>query len=221
MDEQHAAQVGQVAHEHQALLLAPRRIREPHLEYQMHLLAITLAVGDLGASGLGRQSFIAFVAQSATYVLGFGIPLALMRQIGESVGAGEAISSALPDVTSRLAEPLLTLERILVRFSQLVMDQKWIQEIEINPLLASSDEIIALDARAVLHDCWVALFAGSDNLCFLPISQERTFAWFDGHARGAHSLHVLPGYGHLDVFMGRRAAADVFPLIRAELGQAS
>jgi pimeloyl-ACP methyl ester carboxylesterase len=76
-------------------------------------------------------------------------------------------------------------------------------------------------AQAPATDARMALFAGSDNLCFLPVSQERTFAWFDGHARGAHSLHVLPRYGHLDVFMGRRAATDVFPLIRSELGQTS
>jgi hypothetical protein len=28
---------------------------------------------------------------------------------------------------------------------------------------------------------------------------------------------VIPGYGHLDMFMGARAAEDVFPLIAAEL----
>jgi O-antigen/teichoic acid export membrane protein len=55
----------------------------------------TLAVSIVGAHVLGprllgRQSFIAFVATSAIYVLGFGIPLSLMRQIGESLGAGRA-----------------------------------------------------------------------------------------------------------------------------------
>jgi O-antigen/teichoic acid export membrane protein len=58
---------------------------------QFSTLAVSIAGARfLGASGLGRQSFIAFVATSAIYVLGFGLPLALMRQIGESVGAGEA-----------------------------------------------------------------------------------------------------------------------------------
>ena len=40
----------------------------------------------------------------------------------------------------------------MVRFSQLVVEQRWIKEIDINPLLASHERIIALDARVVLHD---------------------------------------------------------------------
>jgi acetyltransferase len=43
------------------------------------------------------------------------------------------------------------LERLIVRFSYLVTEQSWIQEIDINPLLASPDGLLALDARVVLH----------------------------------------------------------------------
>ena len=32
-----------------------------------------------------------------------------------------------------------------------------------------------------------------------------------------HSLHVLPTYSHLDMFMGKSAARDVFPIIIDEL----
>jgi acetyltransferase len=39
----------------------------------------------------------------------------------------------------------------MVRFSFLVAEQHWIREIDINPLLASSKMILALDARVVLH----------------------------------------------------------------------
>jgi len=41
---------------------------------------------------------------------------------------------------------------LLVRFSQLVVEQPWISEIDINPLLVSSERIFALDGRVVLHD---------------------------------------------------------------------
>ncbi len=44
------------------------------------------------------------------------------------------------------------LEELLVRFSQLVIEQRWIKEIDINPLVVSSKHIIALDARVLLHD---------------------------------------------------------------------
>lgn len=52
----------------------------------------------------------------------------------------------------RGAMDLDTLEELLVRFSQLVIEQRWIREIDINPLLVSSKQIVALDARIVLHD---------------------------------------------------------------------
>ncbi len=61
-----------------------------------------------------------------------------------------------------------------------------------------------------------ALFAGERNRCFLPVSQTRTHHYLE--QRGMRSsLHVIPGYGHLDIFMGQRAAQDVFPLILREL----
>ncbi|MGE5207714.1 MAG: bifunctional acetate--CoA ligase family protein/GNAT family N-acetyltransferase [Alphaproteobacteria bacterium] len=44
------------------------------------------------------------------------------------------------------------LEALLVRFSQLVIEQPWIKEIDINPLVVSSERILALDARVLLHD---------------------------------------------------------------------
>ena len=54
------------------------------------------------------------------------------------------------------------------------------------------------------------LIAGGDNRCFLPSSQERTFAWLDALEPGRHALHVLPGFTHLDLFFGARADAEVF-----------
>ncbi|MDX1530275.1 MAG: alpha/beta fold hydrolase [Rhodothermales bacterium] len=69
-------------------------------------------------------------------------------------------------------------------------------------------------------DARFAFFAGAENRCFLPESQVRTHAHFERHAPGRHALHVLPDYSHLDVFMGKDAARDVFPLIEQELERA-
>jgi acetyltransferase len=44
------------------------------------------------------------------------------------------------------------LEQILVRFSYLLVEQPWIKETDINPLLVSPDGFIALDACVILHD---------------------------------------------------------------------
>ncbi len=68
-------------------------------------------------------------------------------------------------------------------------------------------------------DARFSFFAGADNLCFLPESQRRSFAFFDRLRKNYHSLHVLKNYGHLDMFMGENAARDVFPLMADELDQ--
>jgi acetyltransferase len=46
---------------------------------------------------------------------------------------------------------LEALEILLVRFSQLIVEQCCIKEFDINPLIASSDGLLALDARVVVH----------------------------------------------------------------------
>lgn len=61
------------------------------------------------------------------------------------------IFKALKGVRGRKPINMPALERLLVRFSQLVLEQPWIAEIDINPLLASSERLLALDARIVLH----------------------------------------------------------------------
>lgn len=62
-----------------------------------------------------------------------------------------------------------------------------------------------------------AFIAGENNRCFLAESQRRTYKFFDGWRKDYHTLHMLPNYGHLDVFIGKNAAQDVFPLILEEL----
>jgi acetyltransferase len=62
------------------------------------------------------------------------------------------IYTALKGVRGRDPVDLAGLERLLVRFAQLVTEQRWIKELDINPLMASPEKLIALDARVVLYD---------------------------------------------------------------------
>ncbi|HEX8695619.1 MAG TPA: hypothetical protein VF746_24610 [Longimicrobium sp.] len=67
-------------------------------------------------------------------------------------------------------------------------------------------------------DARFSFFAGEENRCFLYTSQVKTHAWFEGHRPGGyHTLHVIPKYAHLDVFMGKDAWKDVLPLMVEEL----
>jgi acetyltransferase len=67
------------------------------------------------------------------------------------------IYKAFQGVRGRAPVDLRALERILVRFSKLVVEQPWIKEVDINPLLASPERILALDARVVVHGLDVPL----------------------------------------------------------------
>jgi hypothetical protein len=65
-----------------------------------------------------------------------------------------------------------------------------------------------------------ALFAGARSGCFLPDSQRRSHEFLTSFRKDFHTLHVLPEYSHLDVFIGKNAARDVFPLMLSELERA-
>lgn len=86
--------------------------------------------------------------------------------------------------------------------------------------LVATGDVPGLPASFVAErprtDARFALFAGERNRCFLPVSQTRTHHFLEGHGIPA-TLHVIPDYGHLDIFMGHRAAEDVFPLMLQEL----
>jgi len=60
------------------------------------------------------------------------------------------IYKALEGVRGRKPVDIPLLCQVLVRFSQLVVEQPWIKEIEINPLIATASQIVAVDARTVL-----------------------------------------------------------------------
>jgi len=62
------------------------------------------------------------------------------------------IFEALKGVRGRKPVDLDALEELLVRFSLLVVEQPWIKEVDINPLMASPQGLLALDARVVVHN---------------------------------------------------------------------
>ncbi len=62
-----------------------------------------------------------------------------------------------------------------------------------------------------------AFFSGEENRCFLPESQSSTFDYFNRKKSDFHTLHIFPKYGHLDIFMGKNAADDVYPRLIEEL----
>ncbi len=61
------------------------------------------------------------------------------------------IMTVLKGVRGKAPIELTALDELLVRFSQLVIEQPRIKEMDVNPLLASPQRLIALDARIVLH----------------------------------------------------------------------
>ena len=99
-------------------------------------------------------------------------PLLLFGSGGRLVEVYQDTAVAIPPLTTPLAHQLMektkvykallgtrgsppvdlpALENLLVRFSLLLLEQPLISECDINPLLASEKELIALDARIVLH----------------------------------------------------------------------
>jgi acetyltransferase len=66
------------------------------------------------------------------------------------------IYRALQGVRGREAVDMAAIENALIRFSRLVVEQRWIKEADINPLVSSPDGVMALDARIVLQDLAMA-----------------------------------------------------------------
>ena len=80
-----------------------------------------------------------------------GLP-PLNRTLARRLMEQTRIFTALKGFRGRAAIDLAKLEDLLVRFSQLVVEQRWIKEIDINPLIVSAEKTVALDARVLLHD---------------------------------------------------------------------
>ncbi len=111
------------------------------------------------------------------------------------------IHTALQGVRGRAAVDLRQLEKLLVRFSQLIVEHPQIKEIDINPLLASpidgpadamgAGRLQALDARVVLH-------AADTDLAALPPPAIRPYPlqyaadWVLADGRPVHIRPIRP-----------------------------
>jgi acetyltransferase len=87
------------------------------------------------------------------------------------------IYKALKGVRGRKPVDLAALELLMVRFSALVAEQRWIKEIDINPLLASPDGLIALDARVVVHGPEVASIDETPQMAIRPYPTRYVAPW--------------------------------------------
>jgi acetyltransferase len=86
------------------------------------------------------------------------------------------ISGAFAGIRGRRPIDTAALEQLLVRFSMLVAEQRRIAEIDINPLLASPERLIALDARIVLHPAQIA-DADLPRLAIRPYPLQYVATW--------------------------------------------
>ena len=71
---------------------------------------------------------------------------------------------------------LTELERMLVEFSLLVAEQRWIKEIDVNPLVVSAGRLVALDARIILHESATAE-EDLPRLAIRPYPQQYVSSW--------------------------------------------
>jgi acetyltransferase len=76
----------------------------------------------------------------------------LNRTLARRMMEQTRIFQALLGVRGKAPVPVDRLEELLVRFSDLIVEQPWIKELDVNPLLASSEGLLAVDSRVVLHD---------------------------------------------------------------------
>ena len=101
-----------------------------------------------------------------------GLP-PLNRTLARRLIERTQIFKALQGIRGQKPVPLDQLETLLVRFSYLLCDFLDIQEIDINPLLASPEGLLALDARVLLAP------AGQPKarLTIEPYPNQHTSAW--------------------------------------------
>ncbi len=86
------------------------------------------------------------------------------------------IYKALQGVRGRKPIAMEALEQLVVRFATLISEQPWIKELDINPLLASPERLMALDARIVVYGIEVEE-SKLPKLAIRPYPSQYVSAW--------------------------------------------
>ena len=76
----------------------------------------------------------------------------------------------------------------MVRFSDLIAEQRWIKELDINPLIASPERLLALDARVVVYGPEVKE-EDLPKIAIRPYRSQYTFQW---KAKNGQTLTIRP-----------------------------
>ncbi|MEH6637012.1 MAG: GMC family oxidoreductase [Halioglobus sp.] len=115
--------------------------------------------------------------------------------------------------------------------------EEWFDTIAVKPfeqLTTIIEKQIAVDANGT--DSYlpnveklklpIHFIAGGCNKIFLPETSLRTFTWLKAHnevdnGEKYYSRHVFEPYAHMDLFIGKTAATDVFPHLLDELKKAA
>ncbi|MFZ0978667.1 MAG: bifunctional acetate--CoA ligase family protein/GNAT family N-acetyltransferase [Candidatus Acidiferrales bacterium] len=98
------------------------------------------------------------------------------------------IYKALGGIRGRKPVDMQALESVLVRFSYISVELPRIKEIDINPLLASPDGLMALDARIVLFDASVA-DADLPRTAIRPYPAQYVWQW---KAKNGEEMLIRP-----------------------------
>ncbi|MEJ2533808.1 MAG: hypothetical protein P8Y92_18715, partial [Halioglobus sp.] len=67
----------------------------------------------------------------------------------------------------------------------------------------------------------ITFIAGELNQIFFPETSERTFTWLKAHnsrPEGYYDRHIIPGYAHMDLFIGKETS-EFFDKLVAILDQ--
>ncbi|KQP12792.1 GMC oxidoreductase [Pseudorhodoferax sp. Leaf267] len=87
---------------------------------------------------------------------------------------------------------------------------------------ANGDDVYLTPAHAQRLAMPISFVAGADNQLFFPETSLRTQTWLAHFNDPAlYRRQVFGGYAHMDLFVGRDAARDIYPWLIAELARTS